>query len=147
MVEARGDAPEVWEFASHGWLLALERKIDDLLTAAASQANWSFCEVFTDVPAHLACGKGSRIAWACRIVDGKARFAEGECDEVDLKTTGDYAYLLPLSRWRIDEKTRSALGAYLDAGVREGKITRIGDPSAMPPELATLHNAVVDFTR
>ncbi|HEY5410199.1 MAG TPA: hypothetical protein VIJ94_05665 [Caulobacteraceae bacterium] len=79
-------------------------------------------------------------------MDGKANFATTEADDVDLKTVADYTYLLPLARWRMGAANRGALDAYLAQGARDGKIVRIGDPSRSPPELAPLHNAVVDFT-
>lgn len=137
---------EKWEFASPGWLQALKGEIERLLAAGKSRANWSFCEVFTDVPPHLDRHKTGKIAWHCRIKDGKPHFVEAEADDIDVKTIGDYQYLLPLAHLHIDPAATKELAAIWEDGARRGLLRRIGDGSGRPAELADLHNAAVSFT-
>jgi hypothetical protein len=138
---------EKWEFASPGWLRALKSEIEQLLAAGNSRANWSLCEVFTGVPPHLDRDKTGIIAWHCRIKDGKAHFSETEVDDVDVKTIGDYQYLLPLAHLHIDPAALKEVAAIWEDGARRGLLRRVGDGSGRPAELAGLHNAVIAFTR
>jgi hypothetical protein len=135
-----------YEFASKAWMEALHREIAEMLRGAPADLRYSFCEVFTGVPKHLDRNGTGTLAWHCRIEGSRADFAETEGDDVDMKTTADYTYLIPLARWHIDEETRAAFAKYLEDGTRDGKIVRTGNPTRFPAVLAGLHNAVIAFT-
>ena len=134
------------EFASKAWMHALHREIADMVRNAPADLRYSFCEVFTGVPKHLDRNGTGTLAWHCRIEGSRADFSETEGEDVDMKTTADYTYLIPLARWHVDEDTRAAFTKYLEDGTREGKIVRVGDPARFPAVLAGLHNAVIAFT-
>lgn len=135
-----------YEFASAGWMEALHREIADMVRAAPADLRYSFCEVFTGVPKHLDRNGTGTLAWSCRIEGSRVHFSEAEPGDVDMKTTADYTYLVPLARWHIDEETRAAFNRYLEDGTRDGKIVRVGDATRFPALLAGLHNAVIAFT-
>jgi hypothetical protein len=135
-----------FEFASTGWMAALHREMAAMLKAAAPDLRFSFCEVFTGVPKHLDRNGTGVLTWSCRIEGSRTHFVEEELDGVDVKTVGDYHYLLPLARWHLNGDTRVGFNAYLDEGTRLGKIARSGDLSKFPAVLSGLHNAAVDFT-
>ncbi len=134
-----------YEFASAAWMDALHREIVAMVRTAPADLRYSFCEVFTGVPKHLDRNGTGTLAWSCRIEGSRVRFSETE-DDVDMKTTADYTYLIPLARWHIDEETRAAFTKYLEDGTCDGKIVRVGDPTRFPALLAGLHNAVIAFT-
>lgn len=135
-----------YEFASTAWMEALHREIVELVRTAPADLRYSFCEVFTGVPKHLDRNGTGTLAWSCKIEGSAVHFVEEELDGVDMKTTADYTYLIPLARWHIDEQTRAALNKYLEEGARDGKIVRAGDPTRSPAMLNGLHNAVIAFT-
>ena len=135
-----------YEFASKDWMDALHREIVAMLRNAPDDLRYSFCEVFTGVPKHLDRNGTGKLAWSCFVEGSHVQFTETERDDVDMKTTADYTYLIPLAHWHIDEETRAALNKYLEEGARDGKIVRAGDPARSPAILNGLHNAVIAFT-
>jgi len=135
-----------YEFAGKAWMDALHREIVAMVRNAPADLRYSLCEVFTGVPKHLDRNGTGVLAWTCRIEGSRVQFEEVEGDDVDMKTTADYTYLIPLAHWHIDDKTLPALNNYLAEGARDGKIVRAGDPARSPAILNGLHNAVIAFT-
>jgi hypothetical protein len=135
-----------FEFASPAWMAALHAALQDCASRADPATRLSLCEVFTGVPAHLDRHGTGLLAWHCRVSDGVAHFEETEADDTDSKVVADYAFLLPLTRWRLDESTAKALEAYLAEGAGDGRFVRRGDTAHFPPEFAGLHDAMVKLT-
>ena len=135
-----------YEFASTAWMNALRREIEGMLRNAPPDLRFSFCEVFTGVPKHLDRNGTGVLAWSCTIEGSRANFVEVELDNTDIKTVADYAYLIPLTHWRLNDGRQAEFNAYLEEGARDGKIKRSGDLSKFPAVLSGLHDAAVDFT-
>lgn len=136
-----------YEFASAGWMEALHREMAAMLKDAPADLRFSFCEIFTGVPKHLDRNGTGILSWSCRIEGSRTHFVEAELDNVDVKTTGDYTFLVPLAQLHLSDETRAEFNAVLEEGARSGKLKRVGDLTKFPAALAGLHNAAVDFTK
>ena len=135
-----------YEFASAGWMEALHREMAAMLKDAPPDLRFSFCEIFTGVPKHLDRNGTGTLSWSCRIEGSKTHFVESELDDVDVKTTGDYTFLVPLAQLHLNDETRAEFNAAVEEGNRSGKLKRVGDLTKFPAVLSGLHNAAVDFT-
>lgn len=135
------------ELGSPEWLAALKGHIERFVaTPNGQKTTWSLCEVFTGVPGHLDKDGTGVIAWHCRIADGRVVFAEGEANDVDMKTTTDYDFILPMARLVLSPETAATLAAHSQAGVESGKMKREGDSSGVPPEFHAIHNDLAVIT-
>ena len=134
------------EFASPEWLAALEGFIDSYIARADAPIELSLCEVFVDVPKHLDKNGTGKLAWYCRIKDGKLEFEEGEIDDADIKTVADYDFILRFARMKIDPGNMQEYERQLAEGAAAGKITRQGDRSKVPPAFYGMHNDLADIT-
>lgn len=135
------------ELASPEWFAALKGHIERFVaTPNGQKTKWSICEVFTGVPKHLDKNGDGIIAWHCRIADGKMVFAEGEADDVDMKTTTDYDFIVPMARLIIGPETAEQLAAHSARGVAGGKMKREGDSSGVPFEFHAIHNDLAAIT-
>lgn len=138
------------EFGSTGWFDALHQAIERLATAAGpemSAVTWSVCEVFTDVPAHLAQARDGKAAWHCRIRGREIAFGLGEIDDADLKIIADYATALPLSRTLLaDPEAQASVNEALGQAMMSGKMQIHGSLDARPAVFASLHDEMVEVT-
>lgn len=135
------------ELASPEWFAALKGHIARFVaTPNGQKTRWSVCEVFTGVPSHLDKDGTGVIAWHCKIADGTLTFAFGEADDVEMKTTTDYDFILPMARLVIGPDTAAELAAHSAAGIASGKMKREGDSSTVPPELHAIHNDLAVIT-
>ena len=134
------------EFASPEWFAALRTKFEAYATTAPAGMDFSVCEVFTGVPAHLDKDGSGVIAWHCRITPGRFDFAYGESDAVDMKTVTDYQFILPFARMKLGAETAEAYEREMQSGLKNGKIVRAGDGSKVPQELYAIHNDLADIT-
>ena len=107
---------------------------------AGSDLELSLCEVFLNVPSHLDTDGGGKIAWHCRLRGGAVDFRLGEADDVDWKTTTDYAFILPYARQILDASTAASSQSHIDEGVKAGLHVSIGDRRKIPPEFYAMHN-------
>jgi hypothetical protein len=135
-----------FEFASPVWMAGLHAALQECASRADPATRLSLCEVFTGVPTHLDRHGTGVLAWHCRVSDGVAHFEETEADDTDSKVVADYAFLLPLTRWRLEASTREALNAYLAKGVSDGRFMRQGDTAHFPPAFSGLHDMMVELT-
>jgi hypothetical protein len=145
------DMAEKHEFGSSGWFDALKRAIERTIGAAGPEVEslrWTMCEVFVDVPPHLAQTRDGKAAWHCRIRGREVVFGLGEIDDADLKITVDYATALPLARLHLgaDPDVQARVNQILGEAVMSGKMKIEGDFTARPPLLAGLHDAMVAVT-
>jgi hypothetical protein len=134
------------EFASPEWFAALREMFSAYAEKAPAGLDFSVCEVFTGVPAHLDPDGSGVIAWHCRITPGRFDFAYGESDEVDMKTVTDYQFILPFARMKLGAETAEDYQRQMQAGLESGKIRRTGDGSKAPPELYAIHNDLAEIT-
>ena len=134
------------EFASPQWFAALRTKFEAYAATAPAGMDFSVCEVFTGVPAHLDKDGGGVIAWHCRITPGRFDFAYGASDDVDMKTVTDYQFILPFARMKLGAETAEEYQKQMQGGLETGKIQRSGDGSKAPAELYAIHNDLADIT-
>lgn len=135
------------ELASPEWFAALKAHIERFVqTPNGQKTNWSICEVFTGVPKHLDRDGTGVIAWHCRIADGKMTFAYGAADDVEMKTTTDYDFILPMARLIIGPDTAAELAAHSEKGIATGKMKREGVSTGVPPEFHAIHNDLAAIT-
>lgn len=133
------------EFASPGWMSAIKSKLE-AFAARDPSVTLSICEVFTGAPRHLDADGDGVIAWHCRIADGRATFADGEADDVDIKNIADYAAILPFARLILTPESRADYERMASEAMAAGKLQRIGDMSKIPPALHGLHNEMAVIT-
>lgn len=136
------------EFASPPWLELLERL---LLAAAAlnsSSVSGVTCEVYRNVPRHLAAE--GRLAWTRRMRNGSVEIAFEECpdDEADIKLVADYEALLPLVRFVITDESEPDFSRLMQAEVVAGRIEIVRErrPEGFKRDY-TVHNLVAVLTR
>jgi hypothetical protein len=134
------------EFASPEWFAALRTMFEAYAATAPAGMDFSVCEVFTGVPAHLDKDGSGVIAWHCRITPGRFDFAYGESDAVDMKTVTDYQFIVPFARMKLGAETAEEYQKQMQGGLDSGKIVRAGDGSKAPPELYAVHNDLADIT-
>ena len=145
---------ETYEFASAAWFETLRRNIVRLVGAAGPEMDgvrWTVCEVFTDVPRHLAQGPDGKAAWHCRIRGREIDFGLGEIpgSECDFKVTADYTAILPFAKVVLagDPAVLEKVNADLLKAAMEGKVVLEGNRETRPEALATLHDDMVRVTR
>lgn len=134
------------EFASPEWHAKLRELLDRYAAAEDPTLELTLCEVFTGVPAHLDRDGSGRIAWHCRISDGKVEFHEGEVPEADIKTVADYDFVLRLARMKMEEGTLAEYRALQAEGAAAGKLSTTGDNSKVPPSFYGMHNEMAEVT-
>jgi len=134
------------EFASPEWFAALRTMFEAYAAGAPAGLDFSVCEVFTGVPAHLDKDGSGVIAWHCRITPGRFDFAYGVSDAVDMKTVTDYQFILPFARMKLGAETAEDYQKQMQGGLESGKIQRTGDGSKAPPELYAIHNDLAEIT-
>lgn len=135
------------ELSSDEWLAELKAHIERFLeTPSGRAAEFSLCEVFTDVPKHLDKHGTGVLAWHARMSGGKLHFAEGEVSDVDMKTTTDYAFIVPFARLKLDPADAQQVAAAMDEGAAQGKLVREGDRTKVPIEFHAIHNALAEIT-
>ncbi len=139
---------EKYEFGSAGWFDALRRAIERLARDAGEEVRWSVCEVFVDVPAHLAQTPDRKAAWHCRTRGREVAFGLGEIDDADLKIFADYATALPLARTMLDAgpEIQAKVNETLAIAMTTGKMRILGSLDARPPAFASLHDEMVRVT-
>ena len=122
-----------YEFGSEAWV-SLAR---DYLVAAVGDADlegirFSFCEVYTDPPAHLLEPGESTTGWYVSIADGEFRVEKGVLSEADILITSDYATTLPLAQMVFEGNPEGAVQAQemVEAATAAGKMRREGDANA-----------------
>jgi hypothetical protein len=133
------------EFASDAWFAELRRLLGTYVAAEPRELTFSLCEVFTGVPAHLDRTGDRRIAWHCRISDGKPNFAYGEID-ADAKTVVDYQWVLPLARMKLGPDNAAEYQAMSQEGAASGKMVSTGNYSKVPASFSQLHNDLAGIT-
>lgn len=133
------------ELGSPEWLAALKGKIETCM-AADPGLRFSICEVFTGVPRHLDKHGTGVLAWYCRIADGKLEFEDGEIDDADIKTTTDYAFILPFARMKLTPETMDEYQRMQEDGLKRGLIKPQGDRSKVPPVFHGMHNELAEVT-
>jgi hypothetical protein len=134
------------EFASPAWFAALRSRFEAYAATAPADTDFSVCEVFTGVPAHLDKDRSGVIAWHCRITPGRFDFAYGESDAVDMKTVTDYAFILPFARMMLGPDTAEEYQRRMQGGLEDGRISRTGDSSKAPQALYAIHNDLAAIT-
>jgi hypothetical protein len=142
---------EKHEFASPAWFEALHDAIQRLAQAAGSGLDgvrWTVCEVFTDVPEHIAQTPDRRAAWHCRVRGQEIAFGLGEIDDADFKVIADYQTVLPLARLHLgdDPKVMERVNETMMKAVMEGRMQIHGDLGSRPAAFATLHDEMVRVT-
>jgi hypothetical protein len=142
---------EKHEFGSAGWFAALNAAIERLARGAGAEiegTHWSVCEVFVDVPEHLAQTADRKAGWHCTIRGREVAFGLGEVDKADLKITADYATALPLARTVLAEgpEVQARVNETLMQAMMAGKVKIEGSLDARPAAFASLHDEMVRVT-
>ena len=134
---------ERFEFASPAWVDAARECIEELSRDQdLASVSLSFCEEFTDPPAHL-CPTGGSIGWHLIVSEGKVEVAAGVVD-ADLKIIADYTKALALARAThaeiaADPKSKETASKFR----REGDLAKMASLAWMSP----LHDFLTERTR
>ena len=139
-----------YEFGSRGWFEALRAAIERTAREAGPEIEglrWTICEVFLDVPTHLAQTSDGKAAWHARVRGREVEFGLGEIDDADLKIVTDYATALPLARTRLaDGDAQARVTETLAQAVMAGRMQIHGSLDARPPLFSGLHDEMVLVT-
>ena len=139
------------EFASPGWFEALHATIRRLALAAGPElehARWAVCEVFTDVPAHIAQTPDRKSAWHCYFRGREISFGLGEINDADFKVVADYQTALPFAYEYLgnDPAAQTRVNEALMRAVAAGKMQIAGSRDRQPAAFATLHDEMARVT-
>ena len=144
------------EFISPAWIALAREVLTDLFANAKqdlSGVTFHMCEVFTDVPEHLAQTDDGRAGWHFRVNGKSVEVGSGEIDDADMKIIADYATILPAAKMMYGKDTASAMQANQKtqaAALKNGKVRSEGDFSKLPPALMSilmpLHNRLAERT-
>ena len=131
------------EFASPAWVDAARECIEELTKAQdLSAVSVTFCEEFTDPPAHL-CPTGASVGWHLTVSEGKLEVAAGVVD-ADLKIIADYTKALALAR-----ATHAEIAADPEIAETASKFRREGDLTKMASLawMSPVHDFLTERTR
>ena len=136
---------EKFEFGSAGWNAEVRRILTDSMREVdLTGITFSWCEEFTDPPAHLLLDGATSLGWNFRIGDGGVEVGDGPVDDVDLKMVVDYSWALPFAR------AMQGTGPYLEPPTHPGgpPVRWIGDASRAPAFLTNLrlHDLIAEKT-
>ena len=140
-----------YQFASPQWLAALHGLMAARASAAAvelADAEYSMCEVFTDVPPAVNPAPGGRVSWHTRMTGGVFTWALGEVDDVQRKVIADWKTILPLAQTVFADDAAAAVEAQssVAAAVADGKVSVTGDFAGAPPVFANIHDEIARLT-
>ena len=143
---------EKLEFGSVAWIEELWRGFAAAVASAGGDgaaAPFSLCEIYTDVPAHLQPDADGRVAWHCRVVDGRVSCGMGALPDADVVITIDYATALPDAQtvYGGDKEKIAAGDARRREARRAGKLSVAGKGNPAPTYLAGLHDHIAARTR
>lgn len=154
VVEDKPDTTK-YEFCSEGWVsIARDYLVAQVGDADLGDARFSFCEVFTDPPAHLLEPGETETGWYVSVADGKLTVGRGVLPDADMRITADYATVLPLARMVFEGNPEGAAEAAKvgAAATASGKMRREGDASgianipALAAAFAKLHDTMARRT-
>ena len=138
-----------YEFASPPWMRALFDLIESRARASdLTGSDYSLCEVFSNVPEHLATSPDRTLAWHCVLRNGRVTCGMGDVENASWKVFADYGAMLPVARMIIGDGDDSAekTERLIAALVREGKLTVQGTREGRPSFLEGLHDDMVRVT-
>lgn len=140
-----------FEFCSKDWVsVARDYLIDAVGDADLGSASFSFCEIFTDPPAHLLDEGETEIGWHLILANGELTINSGVLADADLRIIADYTLILPLAQIAFKDNPEGIAIAQkiTEAAAASGKMKREGDDKAfadMPPALAAAFAGLHDF--
>lgn len=139
-----------FEFGSREWMSALCSAMHDLVDSSSSSAShpsWSISERYIDAPAHLVTDDGN-LGWCAKVRDGRLTFECSPSHNVGVEIRADYHSILPLARLecgndvvRLAERDRM-----MSALITSGKLVLQGNPTTLPPLVATVHDVMARVT-
>ena len=144
------------EFCSETWVSIVREYLTEALSGKNLEGiQFSFCEVFTDPPAHLLEQDETKIGWYVAVANGELTVNRGLLEDADYTITCDYQTVLPLARMVFGDSPEGAAKAQkaVETATAEGKMKREGDPEAIAkyPVLAAaftkLHDTLARRTR
>lgn len=131
------------EFLSPEWMQLLRAiVIEGLAGKDLSGIEYSLCEVYKNVPAHLRRGAGPDIAFFVRIHAGKIEFGDHALADATFSVVADHASMAPwVCLTHAETKERAGVEATVLMGrmIADGQMQVAGDLSARPACLAALN--------
>lgn len=139
------------EFASAEWLVAAEEVLQKAVIGLdLGGKSYTVSEEFTDPPAHLLRDGSSTIAWHFTVSDDGVDVGEGAVDDADMRTRVDYQAVLPVARLVYGTSEEAIAEAMRLRQAAQATGERIGDETALPPELLqrmfAVHNELAERT-
>ena len=146
-----GVMSERFEFGSSQWFDLAHRTLESLRPKVLKELDgreFSVCEVYENVPRHLAPDQDGRIAWHFRFRQGALEFGKHEVDDVDFKLVIDYATVVPLAKvhYENDPGASKLIQQLSRNAIAAGKMTVKGTTTHAPASLARLHDALAERT-
>lgn len=139
---------ERYQMASPQWLAALHAFMVAARPQLSFPRDFTFCEVYTNVPSPVP-SVGGTVAWSARFFrdTNEVEFQLGVPEAADLRLTFDYGHVLPIARFGVDGDPRrqAEMDRMLAAAVESGHATMEG---ALPEFLAgsPVHDQMVRVT-
>jgi hypothetical protein len=133
-------ASPTWAAALHGYLVANGPEL-----AQEHGADFSMCEVYTDVPAEVSDRDRVAVSWG--FEGGAVWFSLEERDDVDMKVTGTWDVLAPLARlvYADDPEGAARSQAALGAALADGSL-QVAMTGPRPEVLGRLHDDLARIT-
>jgi hypothetical protein len=107
--------------------------------------DFALCEEFTNPPDDLRRDGAATLGFCVRIDDGRVEVTDRPTDRADLRIVSDYEEALAVAR---DPDAPTAHQDMMEERIAEGRLTIVGDPSAVPDPLEGLdiHRLVASHT-
>lgn len=139
------------EFASAEWLVAAEEVLQKAVIGVdLGGKTFTVCEEFTDPPAHLLRDGNTTVAWHFTVSDDGLQVSEGAVENADMHTRVDYQAVLPVARLVYGTSEDAMAEALRLRQAAQATGERVGDETALPPELLqrlfAVHNELAERT-
>lgn len=133
---------EKFELASADWFVFAQQRLDTLharYSQLVGDEKFSMCEVYRNVPAHIAEGK-DEIAWSFAFHNGRVGVEFRERTDVDVWISWKYAAIMPIAKaiYSDDAKAMADVARLRQTAEQNGDRLSRGDLSRVPPGIARL---------
>jgi hypothetical protein len=132
-----------YEFLSAEWLQELRSQLEQGLEGEdLTGIDYTMCEEYTGVPAHLRPRGGDTVGFYFRVRDGKVEVGDPPIQDANIRVLADYATVHPnamLTHAEISAATGLDPQELMAKNAAAGTVQVFGQLSDMPPVIANVH--------
>jgi hypothetical protein len=127
---------EKYRFMSPAWIAMAREQITGALAHEDLRGvDFTLCEEFTSPPDDLRREGQTTIGFFVRVANGRVEVGDHPIDDADFKVVSRYGDALAVAR---DPDAPAAEQSVMEERIAEGRLSVVGDPSAVPAPIAAL---------